>query len=116
MTATAERIREYEMTYGTLSVEQFIDAVLAIQEHVDPTIVKPYQMPKETYVSSLKKRTSNISTTVQSPYDDIWSLDISKDTPANQDQPIRFPPQPEKDILWFIVSILQYRSLGSETS
>lgn len=102
MTATAERIREYEMTYGTLAVEQFIDAVLAIQEQVYPSIVKPYQMPKETYVSSLKKQIPTISAPVQSPYDDIWSLEISNNTPENLDQPIRFPPQPEKDILWFI--------------
>lgn len=102
MTSTAERIREYEMVHGSLAVEQFIDAVLAIQEHVDPSIVKPYQMPKEAYVSSLKKQKPSTSTTIQTPYDDIWSLEISNNMPVNQDQPIRFPPQPEKDILWFI--------------
>ncbi|SFF50258.1 stage V sporulation protein R [Paenibacillus algorifonticola] len=102
MTATAERIREYEMIHGSLAVEQFIDAVLAIQEHVDPSIAKPYQMPKEAYLSSLKKQKPFTSTTIQTPYDDIWSHDISNDMPVNQDQPIHFPPKPEKDILWFI--------------
>ena len=41
MSATAERIRQYEMEYGTEAVETFLDAVLAIQEHVDPQLIKP---------------------------------------------------------------------------
>src|SRR5690606_36478026 len=38
MSATARRIREYEMEYGVREVEPFIDAVLAIQEHIDPSL------------------------------------------------------------------------------
>ncbi len=102
MTATAERIREYEIKYGILAVEQFIDAVLAIQEHVDPSIVKPYQMTREAYVSSFKRQKHVNPTPVQSPYEDIWSLETMNDVPVNRDEPVRFPPQPEKDILWFI--------------
>ena len=33
----AERIRQYEYTHGTREVEEFLDAVLSIQEHVDFT-------------------------------------------------------------------------------
>ncbi|MEW6447503.1 MAG: SpoVR family protein [Bacillota bacterium] len=36
MAQAAARIREYEMLYGRGRVEEFLDAVLAIQEHVDP--------------------------------------------------------------------------------
>lgn len=36
MAQAAARIREYEMLYGRDRVEEFLDAVLAIQEHVDP--------------------------------------------------------------------------------
>jgi len=43
MSATAERIRQYEIQYGTEQVETFLDAVLAIQEHVDPSMFKPYR-------------------------------------------------------------------------
>src|SRR5665647_3515640 len=35
MGAHAEKIREYELLYGRESVERTLDAVLAIQEHVD---------------------------------------------------------------------------------
>ena len=46
MSATAERIRQYEMEHGIEEVEKFIDAILAIQEHIDPTLIKPYQLDK----------------------------------------------------------------------
>ncbi|SDJ41965.1 SpoVR family protein [Salimicrobium halophilum] len=36
MAATAERIQAYEYEYGKDEVEQFLDAVLSIQEHIDP--------------------------------------------------------------------------------
>lgn len=102
MTATAERIREYEMTHGALAVEQFIDAVLAIQEHVDPSIVKPYRMSKDAYISSMQKRSPQAkSAPPSSPYDDLWSLE-KEDSHQEQAQSVSFPPQPEKDILWFI--------------
>ncbi len=41
MTATAERIADYEMIHGKEEVEAFLDAVLAIQEHIDPSLVRP---------------------------------------------------------------------------
>ncbi|MFD2613618.1 SpoVR family protein [Paenibacillus gansuensis] len=101
MSATAERVREYEMLYGSEAVEEFIDAVLSIQEHVDPTIVKPYHMEKERYVD-LMNRKDKPSPKASTPYDDIWGLDTSgEDEERPQDQK-RFPPHPEKDILWFI--------------
>ena len=34
----AERIRNYEFKHGAMTVEKFLDAVLAIQEHVDPNL------------------------------------------------------------------------------
>ena len=36
MSATAERVKAYEHKYGKEEVETFLDAVLAIQEHIDP--------------------------------------------------------------------------------
>src|SRR5213080_2339071 len=35
---TAERIRAYEREHGEREVEEFLDAVLAIQEHIDPNL------------------------------------------------------------------------------
>lgn len=101
MTATAERIRDYEMTYGTLAVEQFIDAVLTIQEHVDPSIVKPYNMSKGAYIKSLQKPKEIKRNPISTPYDDLWSLDNVEEE-EKKETPASFPPQPEKDLLWFI--------------
>lgn len=101
MTATAERIRDYEMTYGTLAVEQFIDAVLAIQEHVDPSIVKTYNMSKGAYIKSLQKPKEIKRNPISTPYDDLWSLDNVEEE-EKKETPASFPPQPEKDLLWFI--------------
>ena len=41
MAATAERIRQYEIQYGKKEVETFFDAVLAIEEHIDPSLMRP---------------------------------------------------------------------------
>lgn len=102
MTATAERIHEYEMKYGSLVVEEFIDAALAIQEHVDPSLVKPYQMPKETYLTSMNGKEAKPAVSFESPYEDIWSLDREENAKAAAEPAATFPPRPEKDIVWFI--------------
>ncbi len=41
MSATAERVKAYEHKYGKEEVETFLDAVLAIQEHIDPSLMRP---------------------------------------------------------------------------
>lgn len=93
MTATAERIAAYEMLYGKAEVEQFLDAVLAIQEHIDPSIVRPKLEPDINE--------EEIEAVTKTPYDDLWSLD------QQQSQPLvikrkKFPVKPEKDLLLFI--------------
>lgn len=47
MTATAERIAHYEMVHGKEEVESFLDAILSIQEHIDPSIVR-FKLPPKT--------------------------------------------------------------------
>lgn len=97
MAATAERIASYEKQYGLLEVESFLDAVLAIQEHIDSSLMKSQfdwdreEMDEET----LPSRTE---------YDDLWALDEkNKKTFKHERKRKRpFPPQPEKDILLFI--------------
>ncbi|MFD0717521.1 SpoVR family protein [Paenibacillus sp. GCM10027626] len=105
MSATAERISQYEMNYGTEEVERFIDAVLAIQEHVDPTIIKPYQLDKTRYIELLtKEQKSSAKQSPQSPYDDLWDLEKArkKDDKEKSSDKHHFPPEPEKDLVWFI--------------
>lgn len=105
MSATAERVSRYELEHGTEAVENFIDAVLAIQEHIDPQLIKPQRLDKKRYTEKLMQQTKDQANGYKEPgqYDDLWNLDpkniLSKsDTPVNR----TFPPEPEKDIVWFI--------------
>ncbi|WP_062352387.1 SpoVR family protein [Bacillus kwashiorkori] len=96
MAATAERIRKYEMEYGKREVESFLDAVLAIEEHIDPSLLRP------NFLWDMEEEYEEEPQAV-SPYDDLWNLDKPKKTPMEpRKKRKKFPPQPEKDILLFI--------------
>lgn len=110
MSATADRIHQYEMIHGTDTVEKFIDAILAIQEHVDPTIIKPYQMDKKRYIemATREKERTPLQQETPSPYEELWALDeeAKQAERAKREKALqeakRFPPRPEKDLVWFI--------------
>jgi stage V sporulation protein R len=100
MAATADRIKHYEHKYGKETVEKFLDAVLAIQEHIDPSLMRPklaWSIEDGTEEESVKKP--------QSPYDDLWRLDKKQEKKSqlpSMRKRKKFPPQPEKDLLLFI--------------
>ncbi|PYI57247.1 SpoVR family protein [Paenibacillus flagellatus] len=104
MSATAERVREYELIHGTEAVETFLDAVLAIQEHVDPTLVKPYYGDKERREAEAKSRSKPPSAKPgKTGYEDLWELGEDAGSQSERDEgPKKFPPQPEKDLLFFL--------------
>lgn len=100
MAATAERIRKYEIEYGREEVESFIDAVLAIEEHIDPSLVRPNLA---WTLADTEFEEEEVTSSV-SPYDDLWKLDEKKDQKQRVKRKKRkFPPHPEKDLLLFIV-------------
>ena len=100
MGAHAEKIREYEVRYGRDKVEKTLDAVLAIQEHVD----------YRSHISPLSDKLINNSSnkclsgdcqkkTVKKrslPYDDLWG-DLQDD-----DLELVLPPEFE-DLLLFLI-------------
>ncbi|MYL32479.1 stage V sporulation protein R [Pontibacillus yanchengensis] len=98
MTATAERFSYYEKIHGRKTVEEFIDAVLAIQEHIDPSL----QRPKLAWtLEDLEEE--ELEGPRPTPYDDLWELGEEKKPEVdNKKKKKKFPPQPEKDILLFI--------------
>ncbi|WP_209808885.1 SpoVR family protein [Ammoniphilus resinae] len=107
MAASAERIRQYEILYGKHEVENFLDAALGIQEHIDPSLVKPqFDYVKED------SDTRNTKGQRKGLYDDLWGLDPEErerreKEEAKKNQPVRFPPRPEKDLLLFIEQYAQ---------
>jgi stage V sporulation protein R len=93
---TAERIRGYEFKHGTQEVEQFLDAVLAIQEHIDPNLRIGRKAPFDPNKPVPRSKGTE--------YDDLWLLRKQGEEPV---APVRrrVPEEPEKDLLLFL---LQY--------
>ncbi|AOU00380.1 SpoVR family protein [Bacillus velezensis] len=95
MAAAAERIKHYERIHGIKEVESFLDAILAIQEHIDPSLVRP------KLLWSVDDEEEDEEETAASPYDDLWGMDKPKQVKKKKGKK-PFPPRPEKDILLFI--------------
>ncbi|WP_027724597.1 SpoVR family protein [Tuberibacillus calidus] len=95
MAATAERIKHYEEEFGLREVESFIDAVLSIEEHIDPTLIKPRK--KEEDENKKAKRSRRLG-----EYDDLLNLDKKDEEKLPAVVTKRFPEKPEKDLLLFI--------------
>lgn len=97
MTATAERIAAYEMKYGKEKVEQFLDAAISIQEHIDPSMIRPT-------ISHVDDEGDAHQTEVRkSPYDDLWNIGKKETTDlVVTSQRRKVPQEPEKDLLLFL--------------
>jgi len=93
----AERIRHYEFEHGTEEVEKLLDAVLSIQEHIDPYVTLEDVQPAE------KKPARHHD----GAYDDLWKLDKrGAEAGASDESPVRSrhkPSQPVRDLLLFIL-------------
>ena len=79
MSATAERIRKYEILHGKQEVEVFLDAVLAIEEHIDPLLMRPklaWNVNEIDFEEEVEK--------TPSPYDELWNLDKSNQPPPKK--------------------------------
>lgn len=98
MAASSERIRQYEIIHGKEEVENFLDACMAIQEHIDPSLLRPKLRWKREDESAQRPAIKES----RSPYDDLWRLDRQESGEENAKPAKRFPPQPEKDLLLFI--------------
>ncbi|AIQ63254.1 stage V sporulation protein R [Paenibacillus stellifer] len=109
MSATADRIAEYSVRYGMDTVESFIDAVLSIQEHIDPSLIQQAR-PVKSYYERERQNEQSGKKRIEpkpGPFDDLWG--IGQDDPAAKPKPATqpggykaFPPEPEKDVVWFI--------------
>ena len=97
MSATAERVKAYEHKYGKEEVETFLDAVLAIQEHIDPSLMRP------KLAWSIDDLEEEVEKKKVSQYDDLWNLD---DRNKRENDPIytkeEDPTATREDLLLFI--------------
>jgi stage V sporulation protein R len=101
VSVNADRIRKYEFDHGRLEVERFLDAVLAIEEHIDPN----FHVKRETYAEQAARLQAQRDHPPQSAYEDLWRLEAREaedEEPEPSPTPRQFPPQPEKDVLLFL--------------
>ncbi len=98
----AERIREYEFKYGRKTVEEFLDAVLSIQEHINPDLFIREARSEEPPSEKPKRPKAG-------KYDDLFALDEPRKEREPQKEETeetrrRLPPHPEKDLVRFIMT------------
>lgn len=86
----ANRVQTYEHDLGRARVERFLDAVLAIHEHIDPFPPKKSASP---YEAEARRG--------ETPYDDLWSLERRSQPPAAPPGPKKL--QPTRDLLLFML-------------
>jgi stage V sporulation protein R len=92
---TAERIRAYEQEHGEREVETFLDAVLAIQEHIDPNLRIVRRSPYDPLEKPTRRRGTD--------YDDLWRLREKEAEPVAGAPQRKIPEEPEKDLLLFLL-------------
>jgi stage V sporulation protein R len=107
VSAHTRRIMEYEFKYGRKAVERFLDAVLAIEEHIDPNFfIKRDISPEE-------ERRRAETRPREGRYDDLWNLDrsrseLSSNSQGNNenssDKPQAKERVPQKDVVLYVMN------------
>ncbi|MFZ5825825.1 MAG: SpoVR family protein [Bacillota bacterium] len=94
MAAFANRVQQYEHDLGRAKVERFIDAVMAINEHVDPFPAR--KSPSAEKPGSKKPAVGE--------FDDLWALDkLGKEKAEPEETPAPKKSEPTRDLLLFIM-------------
>ncbi|MBC7912257.1 MAG: SpoVR family protein [Pyrinomonadaceae bacterium] len=89
------RMTEYEFKYGRKTVEKLLDAVLAIEEHIDPNFFIKRPNPQEPRALPLKR--------AEGRYDDLWKMGEKEETEPEEIEKPRRDHLPEKDLIYYIM-------------
>lgn len=95
MAITSERITQYERKYGKEQVEQILDAVLSIQEHIDPSIA----------IIKRKQQADPNDIAEKQPfehYEDLWQTEDNIFDQKQMDRENKKTIENNKDLLLFI--------------
>jgi stage V sporulation protein R len=97
----ASRIRDYEYEHGLSKVERFLDAVLSIQEHIDPLDARRPDRARAGSVEKEKPETRN--TSEGSPFEDMFELTGEGRASRQAANPKSESARPEKDLVGYIM-------------
>ncbi len=90
------RMTEYEFKYGRKTVEKLLDAVLAIEEHIDPNFFIKRPNPQSPRPQAPQRR--------EGRYDDLWKMGEKAEPEPQQQAPNpRRDHLPEKDIIYYVM-------------
>ena len=92
----AGRMTGYEFKYGRKAVEKILDAVLAIEEHIDPNFFIKRARPQDEALR--RARPAPVGR-----YDDLWKLGEEKEPEVVEEEKTPTDPLPEKDLLYYIM-------------
>ncbi len=92
-----DRIAQYEQEFGWREVEDFIDAVMCVEEHFDPTTPLLRRKTAEQFEADRRRPQGRLS-----EYDDLWKLMGEEAAPKPRAR--KFPEEPEKDLLLFLAN------------
>jgi stage V sporulation protein R len=91
------RIRKYEDEFGPLVVEEFLDAVLSIEEHFDTGLTTSFRRKSPEQHEADRHQPQKSKT----EYDDLWDL-MDPRSSHQAPKPRKFPPEPDKDLIGFL--------------
>jgi stage V sporulation protein R len=105
VSVNADRIRKYEFEHGTATVERFLDAVLAIDEHIDPNFqLKRAQAAAQGKTAGKEKAERPEGVEAPDTFEDLLGPDTRAIRRAEEERAAKrhkFPAEPEKDLLLF---------------
>ncbi|HLM57378.1 MAG TPA: SpoVR family protein [Pyrinomonadaceae bacterium] len=93
------RMSEYEFRYGRKTVERLLDAVLSVEEHIDPNFfIRREERERDPAAPKRKEKAPG-------RYDDLWDIGRAPEvdpSEAQDDRP-RGDRLPEKDLVYYIM-------------
>jgi stage V sporulation protein R len=90
------RMTAYEFKYGRKPVEKLLDAILAIEEHIDPNFFIKQVDLRKPRPQPIERR--------EGRYDDLWKIGEKEEPTPEQEAPNPRKDQlPEKDIVYYIM-------------
>ncbi len=93
----ARRINEYEFKHGRKVVEEFLDAVLSIEEHIDPNFFIRKQRDG-------RNKPADPASAPAGKYDDLNSPAEQEAIEKQKNEATQVGPMaPEKDLVWYIM-------------